>query len=226
MRNIRHLFDRRSDEALISLDRNGVDRQSAFAGASECIRAPYGAPDAKTRAQEGTGGSVSPSAATPLEHREGAALQEKPSNPPAAHATEKPLKRRRRDNDNPKRKKIAFRVTDEQYAEIARRATLQRLALAHYCSLKIMTDDPVTGLGGRDASLDAAVVELAGLRRQFAGAANNLNQLARGFHLDRPVLPSELREPAQATAVACGEARSIIAEIDRVAMGLAKAKRH
>ncbi|WP_031075352.1 plasmid mobilization protein [Streptomyces sp. NRRL WC-3742] len=193
-------------------------------------------------------GTVLPRAAAPELHREGAAKQEETlTESRRTHAADHPScsaeraehravrsaapteprasKRRRRDNANPKRVKIAFRVTAEQHAEIARRAAEYGLAVAAYCAAKVLADDPAVGLGGRDASVDALATEVRLLRRQHAGSANNLNQLTHAFHVRSQPGPDAYLEAATAVREAFDEGAVLIAEVDRVATLLEKAKR-
>ncbi|PYC86611.1 hypothetical protein C7C46_05740 [Streptomyces tateyamensis] len=189
--------------------------------------------------------------ATPDLHREGAAKEEKPSSSaPARAADSLPLavvvparaahrvalradradahrapKRRRRDDENPKHTKLSFRVSPEVKAEIERRAAAEHLAVAHYLSLKVLSADGGCGVGDRDARLDEAIDELRALRRQYAGAANNLNQLGRDHNSGIDLEPSAVRDAAIAVHRAFDKGRQVIAEIDSAATRLAKAKR-
>ncbi|MFJ6769991.1 plasmid mobilization protein, partial [Kitasatospora sp. NPDC091257] len=198
-------------------------------------------PPAPAPPRGGGPGPLLPGAAAPELHREGAAKQEETlTESRRAHAAERAehravrsatppepraSKRRRRDNTNPKRVKIAFRVTAEQHTEIARRAAEHGLAIAAYCATKVLADDPIVGLGGRDASLDELATEVRLLRRQHAGSANNLNQLTHAFHARSQPGPDAYLEAATAVREALDEGAVLIAEVDRVATALEKAKR-
>ncbi|MFF2657674.1 hypothetical protein ACFVUH_09965 [Kitasatospora sp. NPDC058032] len=220
---------------MTSRARNGGDHPQANSGASECIRTPDRGPDANAPAQEDAGQAVLPSArarpATPQEHREGAALQEKPTAAGAAavhpadraDARRKP-KRRRRDDENPKHTKLSFRVSPAAKTEIESRAKAAGLTVAHYLFRKAFSEDGV-GLGGRDASLDAAVDELRATRRQQAGAMNNLNQLTHVYHSGASVQPAAVRDAATAVRAAFEAGLRAVAGVDSAAMRLAKAKR-
>ncbi|MFD4398456.1 plasmid mobilization protein [Kitasatospora sp. NPDC058478] len=245
MNTVRRTLNSLLGKPVNSQDRNGVDHLHSNSGASECIRPPYRGPDADTHAQEGAGEVVLPSArartATPQEHREGAALQEKPTNlvpvsdadelPPAApiartdrvDARRKP-KRRRRDDENPKHTKVSLRVTPEEKAEIESRAKAAKLSVAHYLARKVFSEDSVS-LGGRDASLDAAVDELRATRRQHAGAMNNLNQLTHAYHSGADVRPAAIQDAAIAVRDAFEAGLRAVAGVDAAAMGLAKVRR-
>ncbi|MFJ6212064.1 hypothetical protein ACIQGZ_01785 [Streptomyces sp. NPDC092296] len=74
-------------------------------------------------------------------------------------------------------------------------------------------------------SLDEAIDELRLVRRQSAGAASNLNQLARDYNSGIDLLPADVRDAADAVRAAFDAGRLVIMQIDRVAMELAKAKR-
>ncbi|MFG3224294.1 plasmid mobilization protein [Kitasatospora sp. NPDC048194] len=246
MNTVRRTLHSLLGKPVSSQDRNGVDHLHDNSGASECVRPPYRGPDADARAQEGVGGVVLPSAraraATPQEHREGAALQEKPTNlvvasaaddelPPAAsiartdRADERPKpKRRRRDDENPKHTKVSLRVTPEEKADIENRAKAAKLSVAHYLARKVFSEDSF-GLGGRDASLDAAVDELRATRRQHAGAMSNLNQLGRDYNSGIDLQPAAVQDAATAVHRAFEAGLRLLDRVDSAASGLAKAKR-
>ncbi|WP_329581966.1 hypothetical protein OG500_19300 [Kitasatospora sp. NBC_01250] len=190
--------------------------------------------------------------ATPDQHREGAALEEKHANSLSAKADRAPMlaadvsvrsarsaaarradradahrapKRRRRDDANPKHTKLSFRVSPEAKAEIERRAAAEHLTVAHYLSLKVLSDDGGAGIGDRDAGLDEAIDELRALRRQYAGAANNLNQLGRDHNSGIGLEPAEVRDAANALHRAFDQALRVISAIDDATTRLAKARR-
>ncbi|RAJ38624.1 hypothetical protein K353_04179 [Kitasatospora sp. SolWspMP-SS2h] len=233
MNTTRQPFNDQHGSPVSSLGRNRVDHLQANSGASECVRTPDRGPDANAPAQGGVDGPVLPRAAAPGLHREGAAKQEethaaepstsaRPADRAERASVHRP-KRRRRDDENPMLAKVSFRVSPETKQEIERRAASENLTVAHYLARKALTDaDP--GPGGRDESLDEAIDELRLVRRQSAGAASNLNQLARDYNSGIDLLPAAVRDAADAVRAAFDAGRLVIADIDRVAMELAKAK--
>ncbi|MED7950700.1 plasmid mobilization protein [Streptomyces sp. BE303] len=177
---------------------------------------------------------VLPRAAAPELHREGAVKQEKtpavePSTParaaaPAERVSVRRPKRRRRDNDNPKTKKLGFRCTEEREAQIKRLAQAAGLNVADYLERQALTvggADVVT----RDEQLDQAVQALDAARFQVARVGVNVNQIA--FQINAEI--GIEHGPAQATLVKAKEIvveiRRAVAEVDASAMRVAKAAR-
>ncbi|KJS58263.1 plasmid mobilization protein [Streptomyces rubellomurinus] len=174
-----------------------------------------------------------PRAAAPGLHRGGAAKEEEtPAVEPlalapaerAARASTRRPKRRRRDNENPKTKKLGFRCTAEREAQIKRLAREAGLNLADYLERQALTTggaDAVT----RDEQLDEAVQELSDTRFQLARVGGNLNQIS--FHLNAFI--GIEHGPAQATLdkathLVAATSRAI-AQVDASAMRIAKAGR-
>ncbi|MFI9269897.1 plasmid mobilization protein [Kitasatospora sp. NPDC052896] len=240
MTTVRQPMNDQSENPVIPLQRNRGDHTSTPGGASECVRAPYGGAHADGHAQEGADEPVTPSArartATPDRYREGAAPEEKPTNPPSARTAATPLtaaapsaahrspKRRRRDNENPKTKKLGFRCTDEQKAEIERLAKAAELNVADYLERKAL--GPVgSALTTHDERLDTAIAALLATRGQLAPLGNNANQIAYRLHLDLGVEPGPARSVLDTARTLVTEVRAGVAEVDASAMRLAKAKR-
>ncbi len=216
------------------MDRKGVDHPSVSGGASECVRGPYGATHAGVHAQGGVDVPLLPRAAAPELHREGAAKQEEtpavePFTPArAADRAERPStrrpKRRRRDNENPKTKKLGFRCTAERAAEIKRLAQAAGLNVADYLERQALTVDGA-GLVTRDEQLDQSVQALDAARFQVGRVGVNVNQIA--FQLN--ALIGIDHGPAQVTLKKARElmveTRRAAAQVDSSAMRVAKAGR-
>ncbi|WP_148283123.1 MULTISPECIES: hypothetical protein [Kitasatospora] len=179
-------------------------------------------------------GPVLPRAAAPGLHREGAAKQEEtpaveptvPARPAdrAEGASVRGPKRRRRDNANPKTKKLGFRCTAERAAQIKRLARETGLNVADYLERQALTPGGA-GMVSRDEQLDEAVQALDAVRFQVARVGVNANQIA--FQLNAQL--GIEHGPAQATldkaTTLLVEARRAVAQVDVVAMRLAKAVR-
>ncbi|TQF04380.1 hypothetical protein E6W39_21850 [Kitasatospora acidiphila] len=197
------------------------------------MRGPYGDPHADVHAQGGVAVPVLPRAAAPELHREGAAKQEEmpavePFTPAraerAVRASTRRPKRRRRDNENPKTKKLGFRCTAERETQIKQLAQEAGLNLADYLERQALTAggaDTVT----RDEQLDEAVQALGATRFQLARVGGNVNQIS--FHLN--ALLGIEHGPAQATLDKAKqlvvETRRAVAQVDASAMRVAKAAR-
>lgn len=221
-------------EPVSSLDRNGVGYLSVSGGASECVRGPYGATHAGVHAQGGVDVPVLPGAAAPELHREGAAKQEEtpavePFTPARAaeraeRASTRRPKRRRRDNENPKTKKLGFRCTAEQKAQIERLAQAVGLNVADYLERQALTAGGA-GTVTRDEQLDQAVQALDAARFQVGRVGVNVNQIA--FQLNAQI--GIEHSPAQATLDKARElmveTRRAAAQVDASAMRVAKAAR-
>ncbi|MFJ5882928.1 plasmid mobilization protein [Kitasatospora cineracea] len=234
MNTTRQPFNDQPGNPVSSLGCNGVDHLQANSGASECVRGPYGATPADARAQEGVDVPVLPRAAAPELHREGAAKQETTlavEPHPSARAVERApragvrrAKRRRRDNDNPKTKKLGFRCTAERQAEIKRLAQEASLNVADYLERQALTPGGATTVT-RDEQLDQAVQALAAARFQVSRLGINVNQIA--FQLNAEI--GIEHGPAQATLAkareAVAEVRRAVAGVDATAMRVAKAAR-
>ncbi|WP_370217325.1 hypothetical protein [Kitasatospora sp. GAS1066B] len=177
---------------------------------------------------------VLPRAAAPELHREGAAKQEEmPAVEPLTpvRAADRSLrvsarrpKRRRRDNENPKTKKLGFRCTAEREAEIKRLAQAAGLNVADYLERQALTVDGA-GLVTRDEQLDEAVQALDGARFQVGRVGVNVNQIA--FQLNAQI--GIAHGPAQVTLEKARElmieTRRAAAQVDASAMRVAKAGR-
>ncbi len=234
MNTTRQTLNDQPGNPVSSLNRNGVDHLQANSGASECVRGPYGATHAGVPAQGGVDGPVLPRAAAPGLHREGAAKQEEtPADEPtvparpadrAERASVRGPKRRRRDNENPKTKKLGFRCTTERAAQIKRIAQETGLNVADYLERQALTVGGA-GMVSRDEQLDEAVRALDAVRFQVARVGVNANQIA--FQLNAQL--GIEHGPAQATldkaTTLVVEARRAVAEVDAVAMRVAKAVR-
>lgn len=215
---------------------------SAPGGASECVRGPFGATYADVHAQGGVDEPVVPRAAAPELHREGAAKEEKPAGSPSASIADllplavvspasrvvtraqRTAKRRRRDSENPKTKKLGFRCTAEQKTQIERLAAAADLNVADYLVRKALTED-LAGVTSRDERLERAIVALDAARGQLAPVGNNANQIAYRLNVGagvEPGLAAAVLDRALALVVGV---RTAVAEVDASAMRLARAKR-
>ena len=234
MNTTRQTLNDQSSSPVNFVDRNGVDHTSIRSGASECVRGPYGATHADVHAQGGVDVPVLPRAAAPGLHREGAAKQqeETPAAEPlalvpaerAARASTRRPKRRRRDNENPKTKKVGFRCTVEREAQIKRLAQAAGLTVADYLERQALTvggADVVT----RDEQLDEAVRSLDVARFQLGKVGVNVNQIA--FQLNAQIGidhgPAQITLDKARELVA--ETRRAAAQVDASAMRAAKASR-
>ncbi|MFE2725030.1 plasmid mobilization protein [Kitasatospora sp. NPDC059327] len=197
------------------------------------MRGPYGATHADAHAQGGVDVPVLPRAAAPELHREGAAKQEEtPAVEPhaparterASRAAARRPKRRRRDNENPKTKKLGFRCTAERAAQIKRLAQEAGLNVADYLERQALTPGGA-GTVTRDEQLDEAVRALDKARFQVGRVGVNANQIA--FQLNAQLGIDH--GPAQATLEKArkvlAEARRAAAQVDATAMRVAKAAR-
>ncbi len=215
------------------MDCNGVDHPHALGGASECVRGPYGATHADAPAQGGVDVPVLPRAAAPELHREGAAKQEEtlavePFTPARAERAERVSarrpKRRRRDNENPKTKKLGFRCTAEREAEIKRLAQAAGLNVASYLERQALTAggaDVVT----RDEQLDEAVQALDAARFQVGRVGVNVNQIAFQLNAQIGIEHVNAQVTLEKAREFMVETRRAAAQIDASAMRVAKAAR-
>ncbi|MFG2848521.1 plasmid mobilization protein [Kitasatospora sp. NPDC048296] len=235
-----------STGSVTSLDRNGVDHPHANSGASEWLRPSYGRSQPEAPTQEGEGRPVMPRArahaASPAQHREGAALgEEKPDTsaaPSAAAnaqtAAPRPLrateiaakrrkpKRRTRDAANLKNDKITVRFNPEEAAALRQRAGELGISVSAYIARKALAEDGAIA-GSRDEQLDAAIDELAATRPQLAGIGRNINQIAHLGHMGIAQEPGPARDAFIAGTVLANAVREAVADIDRTGMRLAKA---
>ncbi|MFJ8040490.1 plasmid mobilization protein [Kitasatospora sp. NPDC096147] len=175
-----------------------------------------------------------PGAAAPELHRGGAAKQEETPavepHPSARSAERAPravvrcAKRRRRDNDNPKTKKLGFRCTAERAAQIKRLAQEAGLNVADYLERQALTPGGA-GTVTRDEQLDQAVQALDAARFQVSRLGVNVNQIAFQLNAEMGIEHG----PAQATLARAREAvvevRRAVAGVDATAMRAAKAAR-
>lgn len=225
-----------------SQDRNGVDILPGPGGASVRVRGPYGATYADAPAQEGVDGPVLPRAAAPALHREGAAKQENPTDTPsepiadvltlpvasssasAARRAQRAPKRRRRDPDNPLPKKVGFRCTEAQKTRIEQLAAAAELNVAAYLERRALADDS-TGITTRDECLERAIMALDAARGQLAPVGNNANQIAYRLNAGIGVEPGPAAAVLDRALALVAEVRAAVAEVDSLAMRLAKAKR-
>ncbi|GAA2992013.1 hypothetical protein GCM10020229_00580 [Kitasatospora albolonga] len=198
------------------------------------MRGPYGAPHADVHAQGGVDVPVLPGAAAPELHCGGAAKQEKTlavephssarSAERAPRASVRRAKRRRRDNDNPKTKKLGFRCTAEREVQIKRLAQAAGLNVADYLERQALTPGGA-GTVARDEQLDQAVQALDAARFQVSRLGANVNQIA--FQLNAEI--GVEHGPAQASLArareAVAEVRRAVAGVDAAAMRVAKAAR-
>ncbi|MFD7577293.1 plasmid mobilization protein, partial [Kitasatospora sp. NPDC059817] len=195
--------------------------------------APSGPPPADAHAQGGVDGPVLPRAAAPELHREGAAKQEeKPAVEPftparaerAERASARRPKRRRRDSENPKTKKLGFRCTAERETQIKRLAQAAGLTVADYLERQALTAGSA-GTVTRDEQLDEAVRSLDAARFQLGKVGVNGNQIA--FQLNAQIGIDH--GPAQITLDKARElvveTRRAVAQVDTTAMRVAKAAR-
>ncbi|WP_457029212.1 plasmid mobilization protein [Kitasatospora sp. P5_F3] len=180
--------------------------------------------------------------ATPGLHREGAAKEEKPANSPsafitdvlprtvvspasrAASRTQRAAKRRRRDSENPKTKKLGFRCTDEQKTQIEQLAAAAELNVADYLVRKALAED-FASITTRDEHLERAITALDMARGQLAPVGNNANQIAYRLNAGADVEPGPATVVLDTTLALVVEVRAAVAEVDASAMRLAKTKR-
>ncbi|GAA1991984.1 hypothetical protein GCM10009738_85810 [Kitasatospora viridis] len=172
---------------------------------------------------------VLPRAAAPELHREGAAKQEKPVvDPPeparAAPVNARPPKRRRRDNDDPKTKKVGFRCTEEQKTRVEQLAAAAELTVADYLERRALAPGGA-GAATRDEQVDKAVQALDATRFQLAKVGVNLNQIAFQLNAHLGVDHGSAQATLAAAAHLVAETRRAVAEVDASAMRLAKAGR-
>ncbi|MBB4924583.1 plasmid mobilization protein [Kitasatospora kifunensis] len=132
-------------------------------------------------------------------------------------------KRRRRNNTNPLDDQLTFRCHSEDKAEIERRAKAAELATAVYVIRKALADDH-TDIATRDERLDAAIDEVAALRTQIAKLGNNVNQLTRDYHSDIALPPGQVLEAFTQGRSLLADARTLLTDLDEVAMRLAKGR--
>ncbi|WP_158713930.1 plasmid mobilization protein [Kitasatospora aureofaciens] len=176
---------------------------------------------------------VLPRAAAPELHREGAAKQEEtlavePFTPARAERAERVSarrpKRRRRDNENPKTKKLGFRCTAEREAEIKRLAQAAGLNVASYLERQALTAggaDVVT----RDEQLDEAVQALDAARFQVGRVGVNVNQIAFQLNAQIGIEHVNAQVTLEKAREFMVETRRAAAQIDASAMRVAKAAR-
>ncbi|MFI9270219.1 plasmid mobilization protein [Kitasatospora sp. NPDC052896] len=198
------------------------------------MRGPYGATHADVPAQEGVDVPVLPRAAAPELHREGAAEQEEkpavePSAPaPAADRAERVSvrrpKRRRRDNDNPKTKKLGFRCTAECEAQIKRLAQAAGLNVADYLERQALTPGGA-GMVTCDEQLDGAVQALDAARFQIGRVGVNVNQIAFQLNAQIGIEPGPAQGTLERATELMMETRRAAAQVDATAMRVAKAGR-
>ncbi|MFJ2862708.1 plasmid mobilization protein [Kitasatospora sp. NPDC087314] len=175
-------------------------------------------------------------AASPAQYREGAAPgEEKPDTlavPPAAprplRATEIAAKRRKpkrrtRDAANLKNDKITVHFNPDEAAVLRRHAGERGISVSAYIARKALAEDGSLA-DSQDEQLDAAIDELAETRKQLAGMARNINQIAHQGHMGVAPEPGPVRDVFIAGTVLSVAVREAVADIDRTGMRLAKAK--
>ncbi|MFJ9523373.1 plasmid mobilization protein [Kitasatospora sp. NPDC101801] len=178
--------------------------------------------------------AVLPGAAAPELHRGGAAKQEETpaveSHPSARSAERAPragvrrTRRRRRDNDNPKTKKLGFRCTAEREAQIKRLAQEAGLNVADYLERQALAPGGA-GTVTRDEQLDEAVQALDAARFQVSRVGVNVNQIAFQLNAQLGIEYGPAQVTLEKAREAVVEARRAAAQVDASAMRVAKAGR-